>query len=150
MLSSNQGHICQSTQWVTNDLPKGPSCSNKPFWLWEDLFYFRAKREKKVSHFLAISLWRFSTWSSWSFFFLTQQKRILKTARSPSPFLLCFLIQSISTLGQKFSICPKIDILKISYFTKFTFSKSHFLQNSQFQNLIFQKIHIFQTPNISR
>ena len=33
---------------------------------------------------------------------------------------------------------------KISIFTKFTVSKSQFGQNSQFQNLIFHKIHIFQ------
>ena len=30
---------------------------------------------------------------------------------------------------------------------KFTHSKSHFSQNSHFQNLIYQKIHIFQTSN---
>ena len=35
----------------------------------------------------------------------------------------------VSTLGQKSSIFPKIHILKISLFTKFTFSKSHFSQN---------------------
>ena len=34
--------------------------------------------------------------------------------------------------------------LKISFFTKFTFSKSHFSQNSHFQKLIFHKIHIFK------
>ena len=38
----------------------------------------------------------------------------------------------------------KIHNLKISFFTKFTFSKSHFSQNSQFQFLIFHKIHIFK------
>ena len=36
------------------------------------------------------------------------------------------------TLGQKSSSYPKIHILKISLFTKFTFSKYHFSQNSQF------------------
>ena len=41
----------------------------------------------------------------------------------------------------------EIDILKISFFPKFTFSKSHFSQNSHFQSLIFHKIHIFQTSN---
>ena len=41
------------------------------------------------------------------------------------------------TLGQKSAIYPKK-----SLFTKFTISKSHFFsQNSQFQNLIFHKIH---------
>ena len=81
------------------------------------------------------------------------------------------------TQGQKYTfypkihnfqnlICDKIHIFKISFmtkftfskshfsqhsqfqsliFTKFTFSNSHFSQNSQFQNLIFHKIHIFET-----
>ena len=50
----------------------------------------------------------------------------------------------IHTLGQKSSIYPKIHILKTSFFTKFTFSKSHYSQNSQFQSLICHKIHIFK------
>ena len=51
------------------------------------------------------------------------------------------------TLGQKSIFCPKIHILKISVLTKFTFLKSHLSQNSQFQSLIFDKIHIFQASN---
>ena len=65
---------------------------------------------------------------------------------------------SFASLGQKSAIYPNIHILKISLFTKFTISKypfftiltiwkSHFSQNSQFQSLIFHKIHIFQTSN---
>ena len=50
----------------------------------------------------------------------------------------CFLDRCFFTLGQKSSIYPKIHILKISFFTKFTISKSHFSQNSHFVNLIFQ------------
>ena len=38
-------------------------------------------------------------------------------------------------------------IFKISFFTRFTISKSQFSQNSHFQSLIFQKIHIFQASN---
>ena len=53
----------------------------------------------------------------------------------------------VYTLGQKSSIYPKIHILKYHFLTKFAFSKSHFSQNSHFQNLIFHKIHIFQTSN---
>ena len=49
-----------------------------------------------------------------------------------------------STLGQKSSFHPKIHILKISLFTKFTFSKSHLSQNSHSQSLIFHKIHILK------
>ena len=49
------------------------------------------------------------------------------------------------TLGQKSSIYPNIHILKISLFTKFTISESHFSQNSHFQYLNFHKIHIFKT-----
>ena len=41
-------------------------------------------------------------------------------------------------------IFHKIHIFKMSFFTKFTFSKCHFSQNSQFQNLNFHKIHIFK------
>ena len=48
------------------------------------------------------------------------------------------------TLGQKSLIYPKIHIIKPSFFTKFTISKSHFSQNSQFHNLIFHKIHNFK------
>ena len=48
------------------------------------------------------------------------------------------------TLGQKSSIYPKIHIFKASFFTKFTFSKPYFSQNSQCQSLIFLKIHIFK------
>ena len=48
------------------------------------------------------------------------------------------------TLWQKSSVYPKIHILKISLFTKFTISKPHFSQNSPFQNLIFHKIHILK------
>jgi len=47
-------------------------------------------------------------------------------------------------MGQKSSIYPKIHNFKISFFTKFTFSKAHFWQNSHFQSLIFDKIHIFK------
>ena len=56
------------------------------------------------------------------------------------------------TLGQKFTFYPKIHILKIPIFTKFTslkshfsqstFLKSHFPQNSHIWNLIFHKIHL--------
>ena len=38
----------------------------------------------------------------------------------------------------------KNHILKISFFTKFIISKSHFSQNSHFQSLIFHEIHIFK------
>ena len=48
------------------------------------------------------------------------------------------------TLGQKSTIHPKIHILRISFLTKFTILKSHFSQNSHFQNLIFHKIHNFK------
>ena len=67
-------------------------------------------------------------------------------------------LSGASTLGQKSSIYPKIHILKISFFTKFTisifkssfftkitFSKYHFWQKSHFQNIIFHKIHIHKT-----
>ena len=40
---------------------------------------------------------------------------------------------------------PKIHISKIPIFTKFTFLKSQFSQNSHFQNLIFHKIQINET-----
>ena len=67
----------------------------------------------------------------------------------------------ICTLGQKFIgilsqnshtlknlIFHKIHISKISFFfTKFTFSKFHFSQNSHFQSLIFHRIHIFPKSN---
>ena len=43
----------------------------------------------------------------------------------------------------KINFYPKIHIFKISFFAKFTFSKSHFSQNSHFQNLILRKIHNF-------
>ena len=45
-------------------------------------------------------------------------------------------------------IYPKIHILNIVIFTKFTVSKSKCSQNSHFQNLIFDKIHIFRTSFI--
>ena len=48
------------------------------------------------------------------------------------------------TLEQKSSIYPKIHIFKVSFLTKFTFSKSHFSKNSHFQSVIFDKIHIFK------
>ena len=38
----------------------------------------------------------------------------------------------------------KIHIFKISFLTKFTISRYHFSQNSQFQNHIFHKIYIFK------
>ena len=41
----------------------------------------------------------------------------------------------------------KIHIFKFSFFTKFTSSMSHFSQNSQFKNFIFDKIHSFQITN---
>ena len=44
-------------------------------------------------------------------------------------------------------ILDKIHNFKVSFFTKFTLSKSHFPQNSHFQSLIVHKIHIFQTSN---
>ena len=48
------------------------------------------------------------------------------------------------TLGQKFTFYPKIHILKIPIFTKFTSLRSHFSQNSPFWKLNFHKIHIFE------
>ena len=44
----------------------------------------------------------------------------------------------------------EIHIFKISFFTKFTISKSHFSQNSHFQSLIFHKIHISYFSQNSR
>ena len=41
--------------------------------------------------------------------------------------------------GKKSTFYPKIHTLKIPIFTKFTFLKSHFSQNSHFQSLIFHK-----------
>ena len=41
-------------------------------------------------------------------------------------------------------IFDKIHIFKISFFTKFTFSKFYFSQNSQFQSPTFHKIHMFK------
>ena len=38
----------------------------------------------------------------------------------------CRYVPYVYTLGKKSSIYPKIHILKISFFTKFTFCKSHF------------------------
>ena len=52
------------------------------------------------------------------------------------------------TLGQKSSsIYPKIHNFKVSFCTKFTFSKSYFSKNSHFLKFNFHKIHIFQTSN---
>ena len=42
------------------------------------------------------------------------------------------VLYSQDTLGQKSIFYPKIHILKIPIFTKFTFLKSHFSQNSHF------------------
>ena len=50
----------------------------------------------------------------------------------------------LCTLGQISTFYPKIHTLKIPIFTKFTFQKSHFSQNSPFWNLILHKIHIFE------
>ena len=52
-----------------------------------------------------------------------------------------------NTLGQNPSIYPKIHI---SLFTKFTFLKSHFSQNSHFQYFIFHKIHNFKITFFSK
>ena len=46
--------------------------------------------------------------------------------------------------GAKIHILSKNHILKIPLFTKYTFLKLHFSQNSHFWNLIFHKIHIFE------
>ena len=45
----------------------------------------------------------------------------------------------------KFHISSKNHILKITILTEFTFSKPHFWQNSQFENLIFHKNSHFLT-----
>ena len=42
------------------------------------------------------------------------------------------------------SLFDKIRIFRVSFFTKFTFWKSHFSQNSHFQSLICHKIHFFK------
>ena len=46
--------------------------------------------------------------------------------------------------GGKILILSKNHILKFSIFPKFTILKSHFSQNSHFQNLIFHKINFFK------
>ena len=51
--------------------------------------------------------------------------------------------KSNNKLGQKSTFYPKIHLLKIPIFTKFTFLKSHFSQNSHYEYLIFHKIHTF-------
>ena len=45
---------------------------------------------------------------------------------------------------------PTIHNFKLSFFTKFTFSKCHFSQNSRFQNLNFDKIHELQYQNFDK
>ena len=63
------------------------------------------------------------------------------------------VVALVSQAGTKFHILSKnshIEILnfykihlsEISFFTKFTFSKSHFSQNSHFRNIIFHKVHV--------
>ena len=47
-------------------------------------------------------------------------------------------------------IFDKIHNFKISFFTKFTFPKSHFSHNSHFQNIIFHKIRIFKISFFSK
>ena len=44
----------------------------------------------------------------------------------------------------------KIYIFKVSFLTNFTFSKSHFWQNSHFQILIFDRIHIFRISFLTK
>ena len=46
-------------------------------------------------------------------------------------------------LGANSSFYPKNHMLKFSIFPKFTMSKSHFSQNSHFQNFVFHKVHVF-------
>ena len=48
----------------------------------------------------------------------------------------CLFMRKV-TLGQISSICPKIHIFKISFLTKFTFSKSLFPQSSHFSKIRF-------------
>ena len=46
--------------------------------------------------------------------------------------------------GKNPQFIPNIHIFKTSFFTMFTMSKYHFSPNSQFQNVIFHKIHTFK------
>ena len=52
-----------------------------------------------------------------------------------------------SPIQPKIHIFDRIHIFKVSFSTKSTFLESDFSQNSHFQNLIFHRIHIFQTSN---
>ena len=61
-----------------------------------------------------------------------------------SIFLFQFSEKVTPHWGKDSSICPKIDFLNVSLFTKFPISKSPFSQNSHFQSLIFHKIHILK------
>ena len=72
------------------------------------------------------------------------KKLIIEPRKYATQYSRSKLYSQVPTLGQKSSIYPKIRILKISLFTKFTISGSHFTQNSHFQNLIFHKIHKFK------
>ena len=51
-----------------------------------------------------------------------------------------YQVSFLFTLGQKYSINPKIHISKTSFLTKFTFSKPRFSQNSHFSNIKFYGI----------
>ena len=75
---------------------------------------------------------------SWEFDKIQKNvKRVIGAKKSYASLILY-------TLRQKSTIYPKIHIVKFSLFTKFTFSKSHYSQNSHFQNIIFHKIHSFK------
>ena len=69
------------------------------------------------------------------------EKTVFKNQSKNSHFFLYTKIDGFH-IGAKILNYTKIHILNIVIFTKFTFSKSHFSQNSHFENLIFDKIHI--------
>ena len=86
-------------------------------------------------------------------------KSLIMHQNFPDNEIILPLIFYRHTLGQKSLFCPKIHIHII--LTEFTFSESHFsqnsplsnshfLQNSQFENLIFHKIHVLKIGTLTK
>ena len=90
--------------------------------------YFVLKRHRAVFFVFVISFLYFICSAVWRTVFL-------------------FLTLHLLLMSRFDDIFHKIHNFKILFFTKFTFSKSHFSQNSHFQSPIFHKIHILQTSN---
>ena len=149
---SSAFHLSLSSSSVNPWLPS-PQNMKRPWrWWWKSSL----KRLTSLNPDLLHTQWKNLPWSSFASSPLSlssgQRKRKFYHFRNFVRVPICGnlvlvyfkLTWAVEHTLAKFHIDTKFTFWKISIITKFTILRSHFSQNSQSENIIFNKIHIFK------